>query len=32
MGDWRFYAGAVLSFSTLARVAEIFLTRKSNIT
>ena len=31
-GDWKVYAGAVLSFSTLARVAKIASTCKSNIT
>ena len=31
-GGWEVYAGTVLSFSTLARVAEIASTRKSNIT
>ena len=32
VGDWKIFAGAVLSFSTLARVAEIASSRKSNIT
>ena len=32
VGDWKIFVGAVLSFSTLARVVEIASTRKTNLT
>ena len=32
MGDWKVYAGAVLSFSTLAGATEIASTRRWNLT
>ena len=32
MGDWKIFAGAILSFSTLAKFAEIASLRQSNIT
>ena len=32
MGVWEIFAGAVLWFSTLARVAEIASTQRTNLT
>ena len=32
MGGWKVFAGVVLFFSTLAKVAEIASSRKSQIT